>query len=125
MSSNRLTYDKCAYAETVKESTGSLEYNLFIGKYEKCEKCPVGAFANIVPFPKLADVESELWGLTRPGTLCSSGKYQQGSKTAYEDLSPARMCDSIYYITPNNLEKPKTNMLNENNLKLLATSRNK
>jgi hypothetical protein len=26
------------------------------------------------------------------------------------------MCENIYYITPNNLEKPKTNMLNEKNL---------
>lgn len=27
MSSNRLMYDKCAYATTIKEITGSLEYN--------------------------------------------------------------------------------------------------
>jgi len=119
MSSNRLTYDKCAYAETIKESTGSLEYNLFMGKYEKCEKCPISAFANTIPFPSLADVESELWGLTRPGTLCS-----KGINTAYigEALSPARMCESIHYITPNNLEKPKTNMLNEQKIKELVTS---
>ena len=124
MSSNRLTYDKCAYAETIKESTGSLEYNLFMGKYEKCEKCPISSFANTIPFPRLADVESELWGLTRPGTLCSSCKYQKNAQTAYvgEALSPARICESIYYITPNNLEKPKTNMLNEQKIKSLAAS---
>ena len=32
------------------------------------------------------------------------------------EFSPPTMCSSIYYITPNNLEKPKTNMLNESKL---------
>ena len=109
MSSNRLIYDKCAYATEIKESTGPLEYNLFKGKYENCKQCPVGEFTN-------ADTESELHGLTRPGTKCPELKFDPTKEYKYPELSPARMCENIYYITPNNLEKPTTNMLNENNL---------
>jgi hypothetical protein len=118
MSSNRLIYDKCAYAAEIKESTGSLEYNLFKGKYENCTQCPTGDFTNNLEFGSRADTESELQGLNRPGTLCPSLKYDPSKKFANPSFSPARMCQSIYYITPNNLEKPTTNMLNENNLGL-------
>ena len=116
MSSNRLIYDKCAYATEVKESTGSLEYNLFKGKFENCKQCPVGDFTNNLEFGSRADAESELYGLSRPGTLCPSLKYDPSKEFKNPELSPAVMCHSIYYVTPNNLERPTSNMLNENNL---------
>jgi hypothetical protein len=118
MSSNRLIYDKCAYATTIKESTGSLEYNLFLGKYENCKQCPAGEFTNNLEFGSRADTESELYGITRLGTKCPSLKFDPNTNFKYPELSPARMCENIYYITPNNLEKPTTNMLNEKNLGL-------
>jgi hypothetical protein len=124
MSYNRLTYDNCAYSTEIKESTGSLEYNLFVGKYENCKQCPVGDFANNIDFDKLADVESELFGLNRPGTLCPSLKYDPTQKFKYQELSPARMCESIHYITPNNLVKPTTNMIDEKNLGLNVCANN-
>ena len=34
MSSNRLTYDQCAYKEALKQSTSQLDYNLYNGKFE-------------------------------------------------------------------------------------------
>ena len=125
MSSNRLIYDKCAYATEIKESTGPLEYNLFKGKYENCKQCPVGEFPNIAEFGSRADVESELYGLNRPGTKCPELKFDPTKEYKYPELSPARMCENIYYITPNNLEKPKNNMLNENNLGINSCSVNK
>lgn len=118
MSSNRLIYDKCAYATEIKESTGPLEYNLFKGKYENCKQCPVGDFPNILEFGNRADVENELFGLNRPGTLCPSLKFDPTKGFKNPDLTPAKMCESIYHITPNNLERPTTNMLNERNLAL-------
>lgn len=118
MSSNRLIYDKCAYATTIKESTGSLEYNLFKGKFENSKQCKVGNFSNNLIFGPRADTESELYGLTRPGTLCPSLKFDSTKEFKSPDFSPARMCENIYYITPNNLEKPTTNMLNEKNLSI-------
>lgn len=116
MSSNRLIYDKCAYASEIKESTGSLEYNLFKGKYDTCEKCEIGDFPAELEFGPRADTESELHGLTRPNTKCPSLKYDQAQGFKNPSLTPAKTCENIYYITPNNLEKPTSNMLNENNL---------
>jgi len=116
MSSNRLIYDTCAYATDVKESVGPLEYNLYKGKYEQCKQCPVGDFTNNIAFESRADVENELFGLARPNTLCPSLKYNPLKPFNTPNFSPPTMCANIYHITPNNLEKPKTNMLNENNL---------
>ena len=116
MSSNRLIYDKCAYATEMKESTSSLEYNLFKGKYESCVQCPNGDFANTIEFGSRADVENELYGLNRLGTKCPSMLYDPKNTFTKPEFSPPTMCSSIYYITPNNLEKPKTNMLNESKL---------
>ena len=116
MSSNRLIYDKCAYASEIKESTGSLEYNLFKGKYDTCEKCAIGDFPAELEFGPRADTESELYGLTRLNTKCPSLKYDQAQGFKNPSLTPAKTCENIYYITPNNLEKPTSNMLNEKNL---------
>ena len=116
MSSNRLIYDKCAYATEIKESTSPLEYNLFKGKFENCKQCPTGDFTNVVEFGARADVENELHGLSRPGTLCPSLKYNPNNNFKTPDFSPPAMCENIHYITPNNLEKPNSTMLNEKNL---------
>jgi hypothetical protein len=47
MSYNRLTYDNCAYSTEIKESTSSLEYNLFVGKYENCKQYAVKPYGRI------------------------------------------------------------------------------
>jgi hypothetical protein len=113
MSSNRLKYDSCAYATDIKESTSPLDYNLFEGKYLNSKSCPSSDYTNTVPFSDRTVVESELYGLSRTNTNCPKLKYDpvKGFKPAL--LSPPRMCDTIYYITPNNLEKPQSNMLKE------------
>ena len=116
MSSNHLKYDTCAYATTIKESTEPLEYYLYRGKYEVCEACPNGDFTNNIDFPSRADVESELFGLTRPGTDCPSLKYDPTKKFNYPLFSPPIICQNIYGLTPSNLVNPTSNMLNENNL---------
>ena len=112
MSSNRLIYDTCAYATEIKESTSPLEYNLFKNKYENCVQCPTGDFTNVVEFGSRVDVENELHGLARLGTKCPSLKFDPSKEFKPADLSPTKMCENIYYITPNNLVKPTTNMLN-------------
>jgi hypothetical protein len=116
MSFNRLTYDKCAYAKEIQESTTPLEYNLFKGKYENCKQCPVGNFTNNLEFGSRADDESELLGIPRRNSRCPSEKYDPKANYQGAEFSPARMCENIYHITPNNLNRPVNNMLNENNL---------
>ena len=46
MSFNRLSYDSCAYSKNLQQSTDPLEYNLFKGKFESCNSCPVGDFTS-------------------------------------------------------------------------------
>ncbi len=116
MSSNRLIYDTCAYATEIKESTSPLEYALFKGKFELCSKCPAGDSVNELEFGSRADVESELYGLNRQNTKCPTGKYDPAKEFKAPELTPARMCEGIHHITPNNLQKPTSNMLNEKNL---------
>jgi hypothetical protein len=116
MSSNHLKYDTCAYTTTIKESTEPLEYFLYKGKYETCTACSNGDFTNNIDFPSRADVESELFGLTRPGTDCPSLKYDPTKRFNNPSFSPPIMCQNIYGLTPSNLVNPITNMLNENNL---------
>jgi hypothetical protein len=94
MSSNRLIYDKCAYATEIKESTGPLEYNLFKGKYENCKQCEAGQFANILEFGPRADVESELYGLNRPGTLCPQLKFDPKNYSYFLNLTAIK-CELV------------------------------
>jgi hypothetical protein len=62
------------------------------------------------------DVENELLGLSRHLTKCPELKFDPNTEFKTPNFSAARLCQSIYQITPNNLEKPTTNMLNEKNL---------
>ena len=116
MSSNHLKYDTCAYATTIKESTEPLEYWLYKGKYETCSSCKNGDFTNNIDFSSRADVENELFGLTRLGTDCPSLKYDPTKPFNNPMFSPPIMCQNIYGLTPSNLINPISNMLNENNL---------
>lgn len=113
MSYNRLKYDQCAFNTDVKESVSSLDYYLFLGKYENEKGCPNGDHSNIVELVERANVENELYGLNRQNTKCPEGKYNpNNSDFKSPDFSPNILCQSIYYLTPTNLEKPTTNMLN-------------
>ena len=111
MSSNRLKFDSCAYSKLIQESTQPLEYKLYKGKYLLDTKCPVGDFPNELDFASRADMENELYGLNRLGTRCPEFKYHPNSNFKIANLSPARMCENIYYITPSNIQKPTTTMI--------------
>lgn len=114
MSFNRLSYDSCTYSKTLQQSTDPLEYNLFKGKYESCETCPIGDFANILDFGVRSDVESDLKGQTRKGSKCPSEKFP-ANIAEVAALTPSITCQSIYNITPNNLIRPTNNGLKDLN----------
>lgn len=105
MSSNRLIYDKCAYMTELKESVSPLDYNLFIDKYELSDPCPVGDYPNILKFSDRTNVENELNGLARLNTKCPENKYSPNMEFDNPKLSNPRLCESIHYITPNNIPK--------------------
>ena len=111
MTYNRLMYDKCAYDTEIKESTGSLNYNLFRGKYENT-KCAIADYTHIIEFGDRARTENELYGLSRLNSLCPNKKFSPKDKFENTKFSPTKICENIYCITPSNLIKPTSNMLN-------------
>jgi hypothetical protein len=112
MSFNRLSYDSCAYSKTLQQSTDPLEYNLFKGKFESCNSCPVGDFTNNLEFGIRSDIESDLKGQTRLVSKCPSEKFPVNSSNA-SPFTPPLTCHSIHNITPNNLVKPVNNGLKD------------
>ena len=93
MSFTRLDYDCCAYSKDLKESTSPLEYWLYKGKYENCKNCPDNT--NNIEFGAKADVENELWNLTRSATKCPSKKYDPASKFKHVNTTNPVACDRI------------------------------
>jgi hypothetical protein len=88
MSSNRLIYDKCAYGQKIQSSTDPLSYQLFTGKFENCGRCnktqtysgqyencgTTACYKNNKTLLRV-DVESDLRGIDRVASQCSSLKY--------------------------------------------------
>ena len=109
MSFNRLTYDNCAYAKTLQESTSSLEFNLYRGKFENKKQCPVGKFTNNLEFGIRTDVESDLLGVIRQDSKCPEKKFDPSKPRTKADYTPPKVCDTIYYITPTNMKMPTSN----------------
>lgn len=73
-------YDQCSYTESLNQSVSPLNYMLDPIKYEHCNKCRVelgvvGGTAVSHVNGSLVDLENNLLGIDRPGTLCSSYKY--------------------------------------------------
>lgn len=110
MSFNRLSYDSCAYSKTLQESTDPLDYNLFKGKFESCRNCP--DFTNNLDFGLKVAVESDLKGQVRLGSKCPSKKFPDNMGFAAA-FTPAIACQSIYDITPTNIEKQTTTGLKD------------
>jgi hypothetical protein len=101
MSSNRLTYDNCAYQKSLQQSTGPLEYAMYTGKYENCAKCRiefgvVGGNGVSLFSGNLVDLESDLRGQTRIASLCPSTMYNP-SKAPQVNLVHQPSCQLQYY----------------------------
>jgi hypothetical protein len=108
---SNLIYDPCALAQRLKESTGPMQYRLYLGAFENCNNiCAVpGNFPeNPIPF---VDVESELTGRTRIQSLCPGANYpfcNGGNCITTDDkrippFIPYMACDRD--ITPTNMRK--------------------
>jgi hypothetical protein len=85
MSSNRLSYDSCAYEKSLQQSTSPLDYMLYTGKYENTAKCRiefgvVGGNGVSQFNGNLVDLESDLRGQNRQASLCPSKFYTPGNK---------------------------------------------
>lgn len=116
MSFNRLEYDNCAYKTRLYESVGPLDYMLNPMKFENCNKCRnefgiIGGTSVSQVRGNLVNLESDLLGITRPGSLCPCRKYQPptgnkifvaghlGSNPSTIDITPVHLpsCQMIRY----------------------------
>lgn len=111
-SSNRLSYDNCAYQKKLYESTSPLAYQLYDGKWESCDKCIYdGQFWR--PYD-LVDVESELKNITRAASKCPQYKYNPNCKksknclSTYDRTAPVVLAPEVCPIVFNNIYKMKT-----------------
>lgn len=74
-SSNRQLYDNCVYQKNLYEATAPLNFNLFLGKYENCQKCTYNGDYWVRYDPQIVDIETELRNQTRPLSKCDQFKY--------------------------------------------------
>ena len=100
MSFTRLDYDNCAYAKELEQSTGSLEYLMYKGKYENCKKCPDNT--NLLDLAVKTDIESELRNQTRLSSKCPDKKYDPKKPFKAAKTTNPVVCDRI----PSGLSRP-------------------
>ena len=106
--SNRQLYDSCNYQKYLYESTAPLNYQLFFGKHESCNKCIADRFW--VKY-QLVDVESELKNLTRPLSHCDQFKYNPKCRksglcmSTFDPSRPIVLAPEVCPIVYNNIPK--------------------
>jgi hypothetical protein len=106
--SNRQIYDCCAYAQALQQSVDPLQYDLYFGAVENCNKC-IDDKAWFKQDREIVDIESELWNITRPLTNCSGYKYNPNCKTGpncvstFDPNAPRILSPSLCPIVYNNI----------------------
>lgn len=71
----RRSYDPCALSQETKQSTGPLELVMDLTKYVNCNNLSNQPNVKPMTIGNLVDVESSMWGLDRPSSLCNSKQY--------------------------------------------------
>ena len=111
---NRLSYDTCAYQKKVAQSTGSLEYQMYAGKYENDQRCVANDKSNWKPFDdEIITRENELSGRSKRATKCPQYQHSPNCDrssgiciSTYDNSNPIVMPSDACSITPNNLIRP-------------------
>jgi len=111
MSSNRLSYDQCAYQKDLEQSTNPISYVLNPIKYENCNKCRmelgiVGGTAVSHIRGNLVDLENDLRGQTRVQSSCPDRQYQKPCGPEVDINS----CQPKTISTPRNLCEPPSTL---------------
>ena len=113
MSSNRLSYDSCAYKSALKQSTEPLDYMMYAGNYNNSAKCRiefgiVGGNGVSLYSGNLVDLESDLRGQTRIASDCPSKMFQPSEdKKLGKELLNQPSCQMQYYPTMNEVNIKK------------------
>lgn len=112
---SRVSYDKCAYKQKVKQSISPLDYQMYIGQFENRGRCIQDRMWR--PFDKeIVDIESELYNITRRKTSCSCKKYRPTCKkskrctSTFDKSNPVVLPQYLCPIIRNNIVRPKDPM---------------
>ena len=106
--SNRQIYDCCAYAQSLQQSVDPLQYDLYFGAVENCNKC-IDKQAWFKQDRQIVDIESDLWNITRPLTKCDGYKYNPNCQTGpncistFDPNAPRILSPSLCPIVYNNI----------------------
>lgn len=94
MSFNRLMYDDCACKQKTSDSTTPMEYQLYKGKFENCNKCSAdGAIArDTISYGELVSLENELRNQTDPVSICPSNKHNPSTANKGVAINPPTVC---------------------------------
>jgi hypothetical protein len=117
MSSNRLIYDNCAYEQKLNVSTGPSNYSMYPGKYEHSSKCriqlgQVGGNGVSIYDGNMVDLESDLMGIDRRASMCSTSKYQPACKScSCGGVSTGLPCDCLKCRSKNLVNQPSCQMV--------------
>lgn len=109
---NRTTYDNCAYALDLHQSTSPLNYFMSRYQYENCSACTFDG-KYYAPFD-LVDQESELLNITRPVSKCNQLKYSPTCvkssmcTSTFDKSNPAVAVRDVCPVVCNNIQKMKT-----------------
>lgn len=108
--SNRQIYDTCSYEKKLFESVSPLNYRLYFGASENCNKCTDTNFY-VKYQPEIVDVESELLNLTRPLSKCDQFKYSPTCKksglctSTFDKKNPVVLDRDVCSVVYNNIPK--------------------
>jgi hypothetical protein len=106
--SNRQIYDCCDYAQSLKQSVDPLQYDLYFGAVENCNKC-IDKKAWFKQDAEIVNIESDLLNLTRPLSNCDQYKYNPNCKpspsciSTFDPNAPKILSPSLCPIVYNNI----------------------
>lgn len=114
MSSNRLIYDNCAYSQKLSQNTKQGNYMMFPDKYENPNQCrimlgQVGGNEDSIFTGNMVDLESDLFGIDRPSSLCNNSKFKP--KTNCSKCYSGLPCDCLEYRSRNLAHLPSCQMV--------------
>lgn len=109
MSSNRLSYDDCAYTQRTGERVNPLTYQLFSSKHTLCQWCgdKHEKSKSELSWTERVTIENDLLNIDRKVSKCNTEKFQPSAnppEVIKSIFTPARLCDRNVVWT--NLQKP-------------------
>ena len=99
MSFNRLMYDDCACKQQTEDSTTPMQYQLYKGKFENCNKCDTkgGVARDTISYGELVSIENELRNQNGPATVCPSKKHNPATSSKGVAINEPSICAQRVY----------------------------